>query len=731
MLTRREFQAITAGALASRAFGITVDAGGRSFTLDNGHIVARLRVLAKGGLELSFLGLKGGRNLAAVPAKWGTNIYRKAGGHVSFGIPDNGEFTFVRHEIVDAELRLYFNELRRGLSYVLHTRVLDGVPVVENWVEIVNTGESAIGIERFDPLLVTLAAPGSQACTLHYVQGCQDYGPGREVGTNLQPFGPFRVRQLSIRAGDNHTLLNTAPFYANARRSTSSSENLNWFAVELGPERDGIFGGLQWSGEWAIAFARTADQLVIHGGVHYATKNLAPGEKLTSPRAFTGVYRGDVDMGVHALHDYLRAHVIAARPDDNFPWVCYNTWYAWDISLDEAKLRREADLAAELGIECFYVDAGWYRGSPAKGNFSAGLGDWVANEKFPSGLPAFADHVRGLGMKFGLWVEPERVDGALIGKAEISPAWIAGRDGARLLRPDGSAQLCFGNPDVVAGNKRTLERVVREYKVDWLKWDHNFYLPCNDPGHGHQAGDGGMAHIMGVYQVLEHLRAFPQLVIENCAGGGNRIDFGMTRYTHTNWVSDNTDPSYRVRYQNIGCSYPYPAQYQNSWYVRSREEPVDANTAPAYLDYLFRSRMIGAFGISDRMADWPPNVREAARRAIGDVKRMRPILRDGDVYHLLGQPLLLAPPLTPPMQWEAIEYLHTPSNKGVVLCFRANASEESMTIPVRGLNPSRTYRLTSASTGRTDQRSGRDWAAAGISVRLPERNRSETLWIES
>jgi alpha-galactosidase len=239
-----------------------------------------------------------------------------------------------------------------------------------------------------------------------------------------------------------------------------------------------------------------------------------------------------------------------------------------------------------------------------------------------------------------------------------------------------------------------------------------------------------MAHILGVYKLLNHLRSlFPKLVIENCAGGGNRIDFGMTRYTHTNWVSDNSDPSYRVRYQNFGCSYPFPAQYQNSWYVRSREEPVDATTSADFLDYLFRSRMIGAFGISDRIADWPENVLDAARRAVAEVKRMRPMLREGDVHHVLPQPLLLAPPLTPPRQWEAVEYFHPGLDQGVLLCFRAQAPEVSMTVPLRGLRPASRYQMEFAKTGRVEQRLGSEWLRSGIRIELPERNRSEIVWI--
>ena len=108
---------------------------------------------------------------------------------------------------------------------------------------------------------------------------------------------------------------------------------------------------------------------------------------------------------------YMRAAVVPATPAD-FPWVQYNTWFAHLVDYDETLLRREAELAARLGAEVFVIDAGWWAPSlRTSDNFTTGLGVWQPSpEKFPSGIPAFADYVRGLGMRFGIWVEPERVD---------------------------------------------------------------------------------------------------------------------------------------------------------------------------------------------------------------------------------------------------------------------------------------------------------------------------------
>jgi alpha-galactosidase len=725
---RRDFAASMLGGMAAAGqVRIESNALNNAFSIDNGVVRKRVRLDAQGVLRLEYFGFSGGPNLAAENTRWGHDLYVKAGADFFFGISGR-RFEFLSRVPSADELVLRFRDTTTKLEYTLHTRAFAGLAVMEQWVEILNRGSEPAIIERFDPLLLPVKLAAAESCGLMWVQGCQDYGFGRGVGTDVQPFGPFRVRHERIAPGGSVTIQNTAPHYANERRSTSSSENLNWFSLELAG--GGLFGGLAYSGEWSLDFARTGQEVLIHGGVHYFSRRLAPGEALVSPRAFVAPYRGGVDDGVHELHRYLRAHVMPPPPDAAFPWVCYNTWYQWSIALEQESLKKEAALAAGLGIECFYLDAGWWEGSVAQGSFGKGLGSWVENRrKFPAGIAAFADYVRGLGMKFGLWVEPERVDGSLLdqGADPLREIWLARRDGQPRSRPDGTHQLCLGCPEAVAWIERKLAFLIREYRVDWLKWDHNFYLPCNRADHGHQAGDGGFAHIQGLYGVLGRLRASsPKLVIENCAGGGNRIDFGMARHTHTNWVSDDTIPSFRVRYHSLGCSYPLPAQYQNSWYIASRRgaEAVTAETPARLLDYLFRSRMIGAFGISDRLAEWPPNVREAARRAIADYKRMRPILTGGDVHHILPQPLLFVPPLAPPEQWEAIEYFHPALQRGVILVFRARAPQSRAALPVRGLDPARRYTI------RSETRTGREWMRSPITVELPEQDSSEILWIE-
>jgi len=753
-MTRRTFhQSLIGGAAAPPLFqppgprAIAVfESATRTFTIGNGRFEKRLQLTTAGALQLRQFGLRGGRNWASPGSRWGSEFHlrttppadrgRPAAPATVFGLSDPSRVRFLRHEIEGdpssaVELRLHFEEPGRKLEYVLHTRSFADAAVIEQWLEVVNRGSETLrGLDRFDPLLLPLAVGASEPCTLHFVQG-ERAGFGRG-GDNIQPYGPYHVCRLGLPAGNSYTL-SSRQDNVSRRRPTSTAEYLNWFSMELA-RGDGIFGGIEWSGLWLFHFARTGSELIVQGGVDGCRHDLAPGASISSPRVFVGCYRGDIDAGIQEMHGYLRAHVTPPSPDDKFPWTCYNTWYNWNIELSEETLRQEAKLAADLGLECYYLDAGWYAGSPGKrSDFGIGLGTWEENrDKFPSGIAAFADYIHTLGMKFGVWVEPERVDLSLVDQpgSAIRKSWLAGSDAPGATGRGTTNLLCFGNPEVVAWAKAALSRVISEYKVEWLKWDHNLYFVCTRPDHGHQAGDGNYAHIQGVYQVMGHLRRqFPKLVIENCASGGYRTDLGIIRYTNTAWNSDATSPGHRVRYQTIGAGHVFPAQYLNSWFVRNPEEPVSEKSSPALLDYYFRSRMLGAFGISDRIADWPANMREAAKRAIAAVKRMRPAL-SGDVYHLLPQASLFIPPLLAPEEWEAIEYYIPASQSGVVLCFRAAVEEASCVLPVRGLDAHSRYRLTFNDAGRSETRTGADWAKAGVKVMLPEKFTSEILWIE-
>ncbi|RMH43367.1 MAG: alpha-galactosidase [Alphaproteobacteria bacterium] len=224
----------------------------------------------------------------------------------------------------------------------------------------------------------------------------------------------------------------------------------------------------------------------------------------------------------------------AARPATARP-VHYNCWEAVYFDHDPATLRDIAARAARLGAERFVLDDGWFG---RRDDDTTSLGDWqVDRRKWPDGLGPFADHVRKLGMSFGIWFEPEMIspDSAL---ARAHPDWILGPAD----QPKGRHQLVLdmARPAVQAHLFDAISAILTETRADYVKWDHNRVLPWPDA-----------AQTRGVWALLDRLRAaHPDVEWESCASGGGRIDYGMLARTHRVWLSDSNDAIERQRIQH-------------------------------------------------------------------------------------------------------------------------------------------------------------------------------------
>lgn len=495
-----------------------------------------------------------------------------------------------------------------------------------------------------------------------------------------------------------------------AEDGRSSGEHLPWFA--LTDPAGGLLASLVWSGRWRFDIQPQTDALSLGLGISEFAHVLAPGERLALPGVVLAGFAGELDDGANAWRDWIRAHWMPATPAD-WPWVQYNHWYAYYGDIDADRLAEEARSAAAAGCEVFVIDDGWFRGRRPE-SYAAGWGDWVEDRaKFPRGIRAFGDEVRALGLRFGLWVEPERADdtGELV---RTHPDWVATRQGAPIARqgPAGieGFHLCLGNPAVQRWMTAEMVRVVREYRVDWLKWDYNigYGLGCDADDHGHQATDGHYAHTLGLYQVLGELRAAcPELVIENCASGGHRVDLGTLRHTHTNWVSDYTHRAASCRQHVQGAGLFLPLSHLNSWVLDDRD-PTE-----------LRSRMGGAFGVSAHMGQWSASERELFRQAVAEYKRLRPFLA--------GRRFLLTGPLH--QDWEVWQLVSPSGDDFVLLAFREAGQINEVRVRPRTLNQDRTYLVQPAGPRTTVSVAGAELAASGLTIQLAAPRSSEIIWV--
>jgi alpha-galactosidase len=379
-----------------------------------------------------------------------------------------------------------------------------------------------------------------------------------------------------------------------------------------------------WSGDSVYSAERSPSgysqlsggELLLPGEVR-----LEPGQTYDAP-AVAAVYAATGLDGMSAQwHAFVRArpgHPATPRP------VVLNTWEAvyFDHRLD--KLTALADAAAELGVERFVLDDGWFGGRRCD---DAGLGDWVVSEAaWPDGLAPLVDHVVGLGMDFGLWVEPEMVnlDSDLY---RAHPEWVLATPG-RMPPPWRRQQvLDLAHEGAFEHVLRQLDALLTTYRISYLKWDHNRDLI--DPGH--LGAPGVRAQTLAVYRLLDELRARHRGVeIESCASGGGRIDLGILQRTDRVWASDTIDALERENIQRwTGLLVPPEL-------VGSHVGAGVSHTTGRRHTLALRSTaaLFGHFGVEADLTALDPQARAGVADAVATYKELRSVLHTGRVVQI-------------------------------------------------------------------------------------------------
>lgn len=338
---------------------------------------------------------------------------------------------------------------------------------------------------------------------------------------------------------------------------------------------------LAWSGSHLIQAERLRDGAVeLSAEAIYEPGEivLAPGEEFQTPEALVAVSTTGFDGLKSVWHTYARSLVRpVSRP------VHFNTWEARYFDFDEASLIKLAAQAAELGVERFVLDDGWFAG---RRDDKTSLGDWIPDsERFPNGLGPLIEAVQGMGMTFGLWLEPEMVsrESRLY---HAHPEWVLGFPDQSA--PTGRNQLVLdlGNPDVRDYLFDSVADLLRSGGIDYLKWDCNRELyPAS-----HSETFRANAQVLGLYDLLGRLQAeSPGVEIESCASGGGRIDFGILPRATRFWASDATDAEDRIRIQDSLSRY-MPMELMGS-HVGPSPNPITGRSFPM----LFRG-LVSVFG---------------------------------------------------------------------------------------------------------------------------------------
>lgn len=367
-------------------------------------------------------------------------------------------------------------------------------------------------------------------------------------------------------------------------------------------------------------------------GIHpyHFSYRLSCGDVFETPEVIMAYSSKGLSGLSHIYHDAYRSNLIRSKYVTAPRPILVNNWEATYFDFDEEKLFNIAQNAKEIGLDMFVLDDGWFG---KRDTDDSGLGDWVVNEsKIKGGLPQLVKRIKALGMKFGLWIEPEMVseDSDLY---RNHPDWILRIPQRHMTRSRHQLNLDITRQEVRDYVMEQIFRVLDSCGADYVKWDMNRSVAnvYSSALPSERQGEVFHRYMLGVYEMMERLvTRYPDLLFENCAGGGGRFDAGMLYYSPQIWCSDNTDAIDRLKIQ-YGTSFGYPISTMGA-HVSICPNHQTGRTTP------FETRAVvasaGTFGYELDLEHLTPEEKELAKEQILEYKKMEHLVQTGDYYRL-------------------------------------------------------------------------------------------------
>lgn len=537
------------------------------------------------------------------------------GYHVSQGKPklEGLPATYVDNEDDAVTLSIDLVDRLIGLSVTLNYTVFADKPTVARSVVIGNNGADALSVER--AMSLSLDLPDS------------DYDMTEFTGAWSRERHPH-TQHLHYGTQQIESLRNASGHFANPVAA---------FARPGASEDHGEVIGLafEYSGNFDLhAEVDTYDVTRLQLGINERgfAWHLEPGETFQTPEALIAYSDEGYDGMSRAFHRLVLDNIVRGAWKRRERPILINNWEATYFDFDEDKLVDIARTAKQAGVELFVLDDGWFG---ARNNDTAGLGDWTPNPaRLPQGLAGLSKRINDLGLKFGLWFEPEMVnkDSDLY---RAHPDWAVHTPGRHMNHGRNEFLLNFANKDVVDNIYGQMSRLLDEANIAYIKWDMNRFVSEGydvTRGAEHQ-GEAYHRYILGVYDLLERLlQRFPDLIIEGCASGGGRFDMGMLYYTPQIWCSDDTDAIERLKIQ-YGTSYFYPLSAMGAHvsvvpnHQANRITPIETRANVA---------MFGTFGYELDLNTLSEEEFGKVCSQIEFFKRYREIIHTGDFHRLVS-----------------------------------------------------------------------------------------------
>ncbi|MEO8126036.1 MAG: glycoside hydrolase family 36 protein [Bryobacteraceae bacterium] len=666
---------------AARAdFRFAFDADANQWQLSNGVIAADFQLAPDGTFQFQSLsGLMGQGVWNKANGTSASLIRFTAGGKVYNG---ESRYRLVRQFTTPVErkgLRQSIVLIDEGarLQITVELTMYESQPVVEHRLSLRNLQPGTVYVQSLDLL------PWSFA-------------------DEMETFRTFRVNQWAVAPVPQNfesfqDILDSGgpPITVQAG---SRGVHCAWFAVADHTNR-GLFAGLEFDGRADATIQQDAESNALRLSAYITEMNhpLVEEGELTLPTAFVGLYRGDWDEAGFRTQRFSEAAISKPAPDPTiFPYVVWDSW-GFGQNLNETILRRNADVAAALGVELFVVDLGWSRM----------IGDWRDDpQKFPVGMRSISDYVHSLGMKFGMHfaLAEAAADSPVL---QQHPDWTSSQSYGYF----DALSLCLSNADTRDWVTKEAVRIIDDYNVDWILQDgEQMVKECTKTTHSHDAKDSNYANAVdGLNAVLSAVqKARPNTSWENCADGGTMMTFNMVKQYVTS-ITNDASSDFGARQATYGATYVFPPRY------------IDRYMGNQDLDnYTTRSFMFGGpWVFMNRLTELAPEDQVLAASEIATYKTVRANVRDAKVFHLDA----------PAKEGiDAIQSYNAATRTALAVVTRNGGAESSYALLFRGLEPESSYRVTFQNNSRVLVLSGLQLMRSGVAVFLPEIQSSDIVF---
>lgn len=586
----------------------------------------------------------------------------------------------------DAEtLEIVLADTVSKVEVVLRYGVIENLDIITRNVVIRNCGKDAVTINKAASLCLDI--PYGQWEWIHF--------HGRHTMERLPERTPlfYGVQESSSKRGTSSHQQNPSVILCSPECTEDNGECIGAFFVYSG------------SFITQIEYDQLRQTRLVMGlNPDLFRWHLLPGEEFETPETVMTYSHSGFAKLSHNFHKVIRENICRSKYKLSERPVLINNWEATYFDFNSDKILKIAEQSAKLGVDMLVLDDGWFGN---RNNDCSGLGDWFVNEeKLKGDLHDLAEKIKALGMKFGLWFEPEMIseDSDLY---RAHPDWAIKIPGREPVRGRYQLVLDMSRDDVQEYLYDIICNILQSADISYIKWDMNrsisdWYSVCLPAD---RQGELPHRYILGLYVLLERLTSrFPDVLFEGCSGGGGRFDAGMLYYCPQIWCSDDTDAYERTKIQ-YGTSFIYPISTIGSHvstvpnHQTGRITPIETRAITA---------MSGSFGYELDLGKLSDEEKEAVTNQVKRFKKYRGLIHGGEYYRLSN-----------PMKDNAAIWSFVSDDRSEVLVqgmiFSAESNMKRMRIRLKGLYSCEYYNLD----GTTEIYSGAALMEGGILLPKP------------